>query len=471
MSTARTAALYAAALTLAAAAPAAAAPLKSLDEMLKEVARAAVADPALAGKRVAVVRFAVLHQGKRDYNRGPINLNTARKLEKRILIALGDQTGETFRLLRDASAPILEKGTFDYLSPDDAAARQRLFATPVPPAWGSAAPAKPEAVLTGLIQIDAAKPDAARVLVGVLTPGEKFRVLKPGGAFACDIRPALLMEAGLGFTQGSVYAKRRAKAAGLGGTQGPAPKTEEVKADTAAAAEAVTVDPATPDEKPDSPVSLEAYYDGKLQAVTSGPDGEPVVAEPPTGCKVEYRLIRRDTSSARFGVALRVNGISTIDATAVAPPQCRMWLLERPGDTVSVTGYLVQEGGKWKRYAFESVDEDDEKLAEVRESDDLGLIDMTIFKANDAEVPGVSEATEIARESAQSTMLAKTTAPKETLAETSEEAGFDDLTKSLGGSLGYVAPKSGVGSDAAATVKPFLNRELVSSSVIRYKSK
>lgn len=432
----------------------------TLEVGLQAAAAAWAKDTRLAGKSVAVVRFALLEGEKRQYSASPLNLVAARKLEKSMLLAVEKMPGEPpFALLREGSAAVFAGGPFDFLDKARPQLKRKLFETAVAPAWGDGPATQPDVVLTGVIQIDRDSPNVAQVLVcGVFANTLEVKWVE-GSAFSAHVSAALLMDAGFGFTQGSPFARRTS----LKPDAAPADGSQLVAAGRSAARAALSRPPGDlPGDEP--AVRLEVIYDGQVQPVTLGPTGECSVPEPPEGCTTQYRLTRTYAGPERIGAVLRINGMSAIDGGEKSPDQCRVFVLSNPGDSVTVDGWYFEEDGGFKSYKFQSVPGDHPAMAQITNSQMLGMLDLTAFKECDEPQQSSAESKLAERNDA----LGTPTQPQAT-AKATAKAAKNDLVGKIGATLGFIAPRGNVGTNRNVSKTSFKNRARLSFTPVRYK--
>jgi hypothetical protein len=139
-----------------------------------------------------------------------------------------------------------------------------------------------------------------------------------------------------------------------------------------------------PLQNPELEVKLAILHDGKevplefrageARARLPGARGKRRL--PGVGGKVRL-VLKRDRSSKRYGVVVKVNGVSTLFRQKAEDVQCRRWVLD-PGDPALVLkGYQADEGGF---LPFRLLSEAESEAVAAKYGDKAGLISVSIFE-------------------------------------------------------------------------------------------
>ena len=409
-----------------------AAPARSadLEGALLDRAKALVKFSQTKGYRtVGVLKFLGAKDGGGfSDNLGTVNTLLARRLE--VALVLANDPRNPVGVIDDATAVAARTRGANHRTPEG---RAVLLATQYRLAWGdSNVRVAPAAFFTGLVEVSK---DLRTLRISFLSFDRKTNRLEavPGVAdVVVANRAAALVEMGESFTvrgafdDGQVEAKPKGKEAA--GAKPPAkgeapkePAKNEPPADLPKDPDVIQQakdvrDKAAkhPAEDPNAPVKLAVLYDGKPVQVEVR-DGRAFVPEPAVGQKVVL-VITKDANARRYGVVLKVNGENTLDKQRLPDLKCRMWVLQSPGESVTVSGYQL---GTDRVETFRVLSAPESKAREVNYGTDVGTLTMTVFPEGKAAAPDLSE------DAAEKSAVAKAELPAE------PSKSFDSLKAKL----------------------------------------
>jgi hypothetical protein len=146
--------------------------------------------------------------------------------------------------------------------------------------------------------------------------------------------------------------------------------------------------------KDEQAVALEIHYvDRATRADRVVPvtveKGEARAEEPTEAQDVYFKLKRKDSSKARYGVVLMVNGVNTLYEERRPPKDCTKWIIDPGAPAYVIEGFHVKEGGGEHGVKFVVRSQAESDLAAAKYGADTGTISFSVFKEQPAaEVKG-----------------------------------------------------------------------------------
>jgi hypothetical protein len=288
---------------------------------------------------VGILKFRVHKAGHPvSFTVGPINDNIVERLENALIAA--NSTASPIGIIQDASLVAASSKLPRY---DNPAGQRALFGRQYPLAWGNSL-VTPDLMLTGVVSVRADL-KTATVLIEAFGPqsAKQEKVV----AFKVDTDRSLLADLNESFQVKSRQIKMKGKRRSIELDEDAVADAAE---DNAKPKGQTTSEPSSAGTSPGATVSSESSedhlldyeirYDGQPQQVTSDPNspGELRVAEPRENQVVSVLLKSRSTE--RFGVALVVNGKSTLYEVEGDANNLQAWVME-PGAVNEIRGFQV----------------------------------------------------------------------------------------------------------------------------------
>jgi hypothetical protein len=281
-------------------------------------------------RAVGVLPFKV-QRGSRAafYGGGPIGTNLPRRVENALIMTMGPDESQAVGVIRDAAARAAAAGVGPYT------ARRKsfdaLFATDYELAWGGKK-VKADAFLTGQVSNAGSDRRKTTVTLELIRPGDwKGGQVTPGKTWRFDVVTDAMLAADLGYNFSlSRLALRRDVT--------PGQMTREIVEQAAREDEDGDTSATPTQTQAHTPADIEGFsfelhYDGKpqkLEPFSGNQPGakSPIFTAPPAkaGSKIAMYLTRKDDSDAKLGVALTVNGVSTLDMETGEPLAMRRWI-------------------------------------------------------------------------------------------------------------------------------------------------
>ena len=290
-------------------------------------------------RNVGILKFRVHKAGHPvSFTVGPINDNIVERLENALIAA--NSTASPIGIIHDASLVAASSKLPRY---DNPAGQRALFERKYPLAWGNTQ-VIPDLMLTGVVSVRADL-KTATVLIEAFGPesAKQEKVV----AFKVDTDRSLLADLNESFQVKSRQIKAKGKrrsieldedavADAADDNAKPKGQTTSEPSSTGTTSAAAVGSQSSEDHLLD----YEIRYDGQPQQVTSDPNspGELLVAEPRENQVVTVGLKSRATE--RFGVALVVNGKSTLYEEEGDPNHLKAWVMD-PGTTYEIRGFQV----------------------------------------------------------------------------------------------------------------------------------
>ena len=289
-------------------------------------------------RNVGILKFRVHKAGHPvSFTVGPINDNIVERLENALIAA--NSSTSPIGIIQDASLVAASSKLPRY---DNQAGQRALFERKYPLAWGNPQ-VTPDLMLTGVVSVRADL-KTATVLIEAFGPqsAKQEKVV----AFKVDTDRSLLADLNESFQVKSRQIKAKGKrrsieldedavADAADDNAKPKGQTTSEPSSTGTTSAATVGSQSSEDHLLD----YEIRYDGQPQQVTSDPisPGELLVAEPRENQIVSVVLKSRATE--RFGVALVVNGKSTLYEEG-DPNNLKAWVME-PGAVNEIRGFQV----------------------------------------------------------------------------------------------------------------------------------
>jgi hypothetical protein len=373
-------------------------------------------------RSVGVLKFHIMKtpDSPLTHTAGTLNYNAARRLEAALVLASireGGKTKQPVMIVRDASKTAAAIPRADHLG---VYGRSVLFAPIYLPSWGEAKPLFPDAFVSGALILDASNA-AMTVHLHVFDKTNSKEVRPLLDPFVVDIGTDTLVETGHTFRSLNLKTLE----------QPNIPQPANVPQAPTVAVPAANVAVQFTDVLKDAPVELQILYDGERIEIKDFVNGEYRIPAPQPNQRVEMRLLRRDnTTDARYGVVLMVNGVSTLNMERKPPMQCQRWVFERNAPPGTIAGYYKLGEALTEVAEFRVVPPNKELRTEYK--DNLGTISFTILKEKlappqDETVPLKEQfaAAEITRRVAQAADL------RTALSDEEGEEHPEDLPRSL----------------------------------------
>jgi hypothetical protein len=321
-------------------------------------------------------------------NVGTLNLQLAHRLEVALLLALDEKTGQKLHFIRDASAVAAGIRGATHLTP---AGREALFGHDKYPLYVGSQPVRPDAFLTGFVDIDLPNKEMKISLIAFdRRQNGGFQLAQNGVVkpFTVPLNSALLVESGGSFNLRGLFE---------GGKVKKVPLNQQQKEDKAveSANEVKTGAAAGPAQDPKAPVQLEVVYykkqpgdgqrtgeellarGGRPIKIEAGAGGQFRMEEPNEGEGVLFVLKRNDQSAATYGAVLLVNGENSLFNERQKPPQCTKWILEPGRAQVVVRGFQVDDD-RVSDFRVASLKESERE--EVKYGADVGTVALVVFR-------------------------------------------------------------------------------------------
>jgi len=316
--------------------------------------------------RVGVLTF-LYQDGNRPSRFGGATIcsNMPSRVENALVLKLSSKQPELIVLPRAAESAVRAIPHASYRTP---AGRQRLLDLPLAPLWGDAAKVTADAFIIGKVQ---PSPDRRRVTVslGAFDRQSMFDILE----FEVKADRNVLADIGQGFS----LAKRRVRGVSddaiLDGVESDLETTAEVNRT------------GTTPQSAGFPVELTVSYDQQPQAMRDDPAADGSynysLPEPQEGQSLTFGL--RNVTDQPVGVALLVNGTSTLYLQEGEPADLTKWVLE-PGKDYRIKGYHQQGNEKYFEITTLSEEESRQRYDDLGGAKFAGLIHLHVFQKQTA---------------------------------------------------------------------------------------
>jgi len=309
-------------------------------------------------ENVGVLRFRV-GVGKKAarFDNVPFNGNLPGRVENLLIMHGGD--GEpAVGVIRGAGGTAAANEVGDWFG--DERQRKKLFDVEYRLAWGGKK-VKADAFLTGVVRVSE---DVKKTTVTLLCFDKGDLELKKIAQFTIETDRDVIRDLGYSFAVGqkareSMVTKR--SAADMDRAVLDALENELKPSDVAGVAVTVLVD--------DKPTSLQA-----AKGDEEGPRWK--LECPPPGKAVAVRL--KNTTEARMGVVVKLNGLSLFEQQTRAADRCRKWVI-KPGKTITLEGFYAPQGQRLALRRFEVLVGDEAKAMKEQLGDRAGLLEIDVF--------------------------------------------------------------------------------------------
>ena len=312
---------------------------------------------------VGVLKFLVVDDGQQfKDNVGTLNSLLADRLETALVLA--NDPREPITLIGDASsvAATIEGAT--HLTP---AGREKLLAADYEIMWGGET-TKPGLLVTGIVEID---PTGETMTISLLGFTNQSSELGPIGTdHLAAINSNLFSEFGKSFSTRGAFD---------GGHLGEGSKTSTKIPDDLPGIEQVKPTASQhrhPLTDPQSPVRLAVRYDGEEIPFQMNDNGEAMLPEPRENQQIELTIMK-DSTPARYGVVVKVNGVNTLYRQQSPDAACAKWVLSKPGTKQTIRGFQLKNNKELER--FKVLGKSASKDREVDYGFEVGTISITVF--------------------------------------------------------------------------------------------
>lgn len=374
---------------------------------------------------IGVLRFLVVKQradgGDAEYDVteiiGTIHQTLARRMEVALLFANDERA--PIGIIDDASAVA---ATFEDASFLKAGNRAQLFDARYPLHWGKK-PARPDVLLTGLMQIEKDLRHARLSLFIFSKENPELREIGDERLIAID--SSWLSEIGESYslTRGAFDGGNIAKTGGGSGEDdlpddlpddpNPGAISEQSLTSAVNVRDESSAHPLT---DPTAAVRVRVFYDGQPVTPTFT-GGVASIKEPRAGQRVAIE-VQKDSSPTRYGVCVKVNGESTLNRMRLPDLNCRKWILSRPNQRILLRGYQVSDS---EIEEFRVLTDLESISRELDYGKDVGTITVSVFPEGTIDEPK-------SREERELDLIASTKLPRKKL------GSFGQLKSSLLGS-------------------------------------
>ena len=357
-------------------------------------------------KNVGILPFEV-RKGKKLLKTFDTTLSANLPTRLETALTLLEKADKPIGILHDAGKIALSHDRkANYLS---AAGRRTLFSL----RYSSAYSDKKElagAFLAGEVSLSSDNKEAKVVIVAFDNRGTQPKTVS---SFKVKTDRSILGDSGQSFRVASRRAGKRdadldADAAASATAQGSGTSGSHVATDASGSQGATSGTDAGGTASTDNPVTLSILFDGQSQS--TGPDpanpgsrsvrlthphrraagsSPTAITSPNAGQAVELD-IQNTSSSDTLGVVLKVNGQNTLFQETDDAANCHKWILE-PGKKYSIRGYYTDDTGS-NLVPFKVLSDNDSQQAagEIKDNDNLGLIEMHVFRAGASDSMDVS---------------------------------------------------------------------------------
>lgn len=312
----------------------------------------------LGYKNVGVLKFRIVRgDGQPSDDAGPLCFGLADQLQ--VALVLANDLEDPIGVLRDANAVAARIPGADHVT---ARGRAALFSRTYPLAWGDRE-VEPDAFLSGIAELprdygqiklhvfafDRGAPEKLVKLAEIEAPTDGATVAGAGGGFL--VRGLVLED----------------------GTLAPsALKVSDIREATD-----------SPLLDPDAPVGLEVRYDDRPVPLQIEND-RLVAREPSEGQTVSFVIRKRDQTPERYGVALFVNGLDTLDGRRRAIETGGKWIVGPDSREIVVRGFQANQK---EIEPFKVLSRGDSERAAVQYGGDAGVVTFAAFRETAAPQP------------------------------------------------------------------------------------
>ena len=325
---------------------------------------------------VGVLKFLVAKEGRFSDSVGTINSLLARRLE--IALILRNDPLKPLTLIEEAS---LTAGKIEGASHLSRTGSQKLFSAEYDTMWGGRK-VIPDALLTGVCELGK---DSRTLKINLMIARREGNSLEEiGSEYIAQITPAVLTEVGESFRGGFDGGKIQTTP-DEGGLPDEDPKdaarvqaAQKEKATEKVFTSVKNIREESTESHPfvdsNAAVRLQVLYDGQVVPFDIK-DGRALLREPKEGQRIELR-ITKDATPNTYGVVVKVNGQNTLRKQVLPDASCGKWILSKPNQTFSITGYQMSQT---EREEFRVLSSAESKSREVDYGDEVGTLSVTVF--------------------------------------------------------------------------------------------
>jgi|GEM_PF-1037197 len=323
-------------------------------------------------KSVGTLKFLLTEGDKFSDNVGTINSLLAKRFD--VALVLANDPREPITLIEDASATASKIEGASHLSKEG---REKLFSVAYPAMWGSDS-LKPDALIAG---IGTVSPDMKKITFALLIASRERNVIETIGTdYVATISPAILTEVGESFsTRGAFDGGQFVETNDNAPSDLPDdldsldPGTQTILTSAKKVRESSTAS-THPLLDPSAAVRLQVFYDG-VSIPFDFKGGRALLKEPRTGQRVEVQLTK-DSTAARYGVVVKLNGQNTLRKQQRPDASCGKWILAAPNQRVAIRGYQISNT---ELEEFRVLTQSESKQREVDYGSEVGQISITVF--------------------------------------------------------------------------------------------
>jgi hypothetical protein len=330
-------------------------------------------------RNVGVLKFRI-HKRKQQnaFKVGPLNDNIVERIENALIAKNPVDSADTIGIIHDANSVAVTKKLGRY---DNPAGQKALFQQSYPLAWGNTS-VKPDYLLTGVITV---RHDLKSATVSIEGFGPSSPKQDKVTSFQVQTDRSLLSDLNESFQVKSRQLGKRKKRnielddEAVADAADDNSKTQsQSTTDGSAATAQISSSSTTAQSGADDLLYYEIRYDGQPQAVTTDPNspGELRVPEPNANQVVSFYL--KSKATERIGVALTVNGKSTLYEQEGDPSHLLAWVID-PGREYAIDGFQIDKN---TRKPFRVLS--DAENAAVTFGPNTGLVHFHIFKSGGA---------------------------------------------------------------------------------------
>jgi hypothetical protein len=301
--------------------------------------------------------------GPESFTLGPICSSMTTRLERALV--LQDPVDQPFMLVKDVTGTAMAKKVSGWQN--HAADRAKLFTLTYPSAWGNA-PAKPDALLTGVVHLSKDMMITTVVVeaYSAKAPDKKIKLHE----FSVGTDRNILEQFGQSYevASRSVRGKRSAERDQLAVRDAHRRDAGDTEGGTASPSNVAGLE-------------IRILYDNQLQTIQADPNssGEWRVAPPQQNMKVKFEVVNTGRRAQRLGAALSLNGRGFWRQETGDVTQNQIWLFDAGKAPTEFAGFYMDEAGK-NLIPFKVLSEEESQAREAEFGDKVGLLQMDVFE-------------------------------------------------------------------------------------------
>lgn len=325
---------------------------------------------------VGVLRFRVQQEGGKESFAAPLCGSLAERVENLLIIHGGPEEKKALGVLHDAGAVANREKVGDWYT--DAAQREKLFQLRYPLAWGDRK-VKADAFLSGKILLSKDRKQT-RLILEVLDG----KSLRRSELARMDLETDRGILRDLGMSLGLLAEDRAALARKKLVSRGDEDRLAMIMELEAAAVSVPEKAMPTPEDI--GGIGLQVLVNGKAVSCQKK-NGKWQLVSPPANAEVHFRLLNR--ADRKLAVALRLNGVNTLDEQTKEPESCRKWVTY-PGRNYRVKGLYVTEKvpnkdeTKTVTYPFRILVGEEARTMREELGETRGRIDIDVYEEGNA---------------------------------------------------------------------------------------